>query len=51
MYSMSPIDWAVLVVYLTWIIWDGLRRSTNTDKVEGYFLASRSLPWWAVGSR
>src|SRR5204863_4451386 len=25
------------------------RRSTNTDKVEGYFLASRSLPWWAVG--
>src|SRR6478735_12694791 len=31
------------------MIWDGLRRSTNTDKVEGYFLASRSLPWWAVG--
>jgi len=46
---VSPIDWGVLVIYLTWMIWDGLRRSTNTDKVEGYFLASRSLPWWAVG--
>ena len=32
-----------------WIVVDGLRRSKNTDKVEGYFLANRSLPWWAVG--
>jgi SSS family solute:Na+ symporter len=46
---MSTVDWVVLVVYLTWMVWDGLRRSKNTDKVEGYFLASRSLPWWAVG--
>lgn len=46
---MRALDWVVLVVYLTWMVWDGLRRSTNTDKVEGYFLASRSLPWWAVG--
>ena len=46
---MTAIDWGVLVVYLTWLVWDGLRRSKNTDKVEGYFLASRSLPWWAVG--
>ena len=46
---MSPIDWVVVVVYLIWMIVDGLRRSTNTDKVEGYFLANRSLPWWAVG--
>jgi SSS family transporter len=46
---VSAIDWGVLVIYLSWMIWDGLRRSKNTDKVEGYFLASRSLPWWAVG--
>src|SRR4029077_20141257 len=26
-----------------------LRRSKGTDKVEGYFLGNRSLPWWAVG--
>jgi solute:Na+ symporter, SSS family len=46
---MSWIDWAVVVAYLIWIVVDGLRRSKNTDKVEGYFLANRSLPWWAVG--
>ncbi len=46
---MSLIDWGVLVLYLAWMVYDGLRRSKGTDKVEGYFLASRSLPWWAVG--
>ena len=46
---MHPVDWAVVVVYLVWIVYDGLRRSKGTDKVDGYFLANRSLPWWAVG--
>jgi SSS family transporter len=46
---MKLFDWAVVVVYLVWIVWDGLRRSKGTDKVDGYFLANRSLPWWAVG--
>jgi SSS family solute:Na+ symporter len=46
---MHPIDWLVVVVYLVWIVYDGLRRSKGTDKVDGYFLANRSLPWWAVG--
>ena len=46
---MRPLDWAVLVAYVGWIIVDGLRRSKGTDKVDGYLLANRSLPWWAVG--
>jgi Na+/proline symporter len=46
---MHIIDWAVVVVYLVWIVYDGLRRTRASDKVEGYFLANRSLPWWAVG--
>ena len=46
---MRPVDWAVVIVYLVWIVWDGLRRSKATSEVEGYFLANRSLPWWAVG--
>ncbi len=46
---MSAIDWGIIVVYLTWVIWDGIRLSKNTNEIEGYFLASRSLPWWAVG--
>ena len=46
---MRLLDWIVLVVYIGWIVIDGLRRSKGTDKVDGYFLANRSLPWWAVG--
>lgn len=46
---MRPFDWIVVVVYVGWIIIDGLRRSKGTDKVDGYLLANRSLPWWAVG--
>ena len=46
---MHPLDWAVVAVYLTWIVIDGLRRAKGTHRVDGYFLANRSLPWWAVG--
>jgi solute:Na+ symporter, SSS family len=46
---VTLVDWAIVVAYLTWMIYDGLRRSKATDQVEGYFLANRSLPWWAVG--
>ncbi len=46
---MSAIDWGIIALYLVWIVWDGIRLSKNTGKLEGYFLASKSLPWWAVG--
>jgi|RhiMethySRZTD1v2_1073278.scaffolds.fasta_scaffold02531_18 SSS family transporter len=46
---MSLVDWGIVGVYLVWMVWDGLRLSRNTHEVEGYLLASRSLPWWAVG--
>src|SRR5688572_14001379 len=46
---MSVIDWTIIGLYLVWIVWDGIRLSRNTEKLEGYFLASKSLPWWAVG--
>ncbi|MGE3342048.1 MAG: sodium:solute symporter [Vicinamibacterales bacterium] len=46
---MHWIDWTIVVAYLAWIVWTGLRLSRNTEKLEGYFLANRSLPWWAVG--
>ncbi len=46
---MRWLDWLVVVAYLVWIVWDGLKRSKRTSEVEGYFLANRSLPWWAVG--
>src|SRR5438093_2767141 len=46
---MRLFDWLVVVIYITWIIVDGLRRSKATDQVDGYLLANRSLPWWAIG--
>lgn len=46
---MHPIDWVIIAAYLTWIAWDGLRLSKKSDDLEGYLLAGRSLPWWAVG--
>src|SRR5256885_4425823 len=46
---MRPFDWLVVLSYLVWIVYDGLKRSKATNEVEGYFLANRSLPWWAVG--
>jgi Na+/proline symporter len=46
---MHLIDWFVVAAYLVWIVYDGLKRTKGSDRVEGYFLANRSLPWWAVG--
>lgn len=46
---MHYVDWLVILGYFSWIVIDGLRRSKATHEVEGYFLANRSLPWWAVG--
>jgi Na+/proline symporter len=46
---MHPIDWTIITVYLVWIVWDGLRLTKRSHELEGYFLASRSIPWWAVG--
>jgi SSS family transporter len=46
---MRLLDWLVIVGYLLWIVVDGLRRTKASTGVEGYLLANRSLPWWAVG--
>ena len=46
---MHPIDWIVLVAFIAWIVYDGLKRTRHSDRIEGYFLANRSIPWWAAG--
>ena len=46
---MHTFDWILVAAYLAWIIIDGLRRVKGSKSIEGYFLANRSLPWWAVG--
>ena len=46
---MHPINWAIVVIYLVYVVTDGVRRSRDTREIQGYFLANRNLPWWAVG--
>ena len=46
---MHWINWLIVVVYLVFVVGDGLRRSRGAKDIEAYFLANRSLPWWAVG--
>ncbi len=46
---MDPLNWIVVGAYLAYVVVDGVRRSKGTRRLEGYFLAGRSLPWWAVG--
>ncbi|MGE0445080.1 MAG: sodium:solute symporter [Vicinamibacterales bacterium] len=46
---MHWIDWTIIAVYLVWIVWDGIRLTRRTSELEGYYLAGRSLPWWAAG--
>jgi len=46
---MHPIDWTIIAIYLVWIAWDGIRLTKRSHELEGYFLAGRSLPWWAAG--
>jgi Na+/proline symporter len=46
---MQLLDWLIVLAYLTYVIYDGVSRSRSTDQIKGYFLANRSLPWWAVG--
>ncbi len=46
---MHWLDWTIVAAYLIYITYDGLRLTKKSHEVEGYFLANRSLPWWAVG--
>jgi len=46
---MHWIDWTILIGYLVWLVWGGVRMTKRSSGLDGYFLASRSIPWWAVG--
>ena len=46
---MHLLDWAVVAAYVAWLVWDGVKRTKLDRTTESYFLANRSMPWWAVG--
>src|SRR5215510_10410152 len=46
---MRSLDWIIVIGWLTYVVIHGIRRARGTKEIEGYFLANRNLPWWAVG--
>ncbi len=46
---MRTIDWVVFVLFLAWVVWDGMRRARDVKDLDGYYAAGRSIPWWAAG--
>lgn len=46
---MHWINWAIVIVYLVYVVVDGIRKSKDTDTIAGYFVANKSLAWWVVG--
>ena len=54
MKEFTAIDWIVFIGYASIIVFTGLwvsRTKHGEQKTsQDYFLANRSLPWWAIGS-
>jgi solute:Na+ symporter, SSS family len=52
--ELSPLDYGVFIGYCAIILSIGLWVSRDKDghqkNAEDYFLASKSLPWWAIGA-
>lgn len=46
---MSLVDWVILGSFLVYTIWDGTRSAKSSKNIDEYFLANRSMPWWAMG--
>ena len=51
---MSTVDFVVLAVYAVAVFglaqWVSMRRDNAQTTSSDYFLAGRSLPWWAIGA-
>ncbi|MBT5073473.1 MAG: sodium/solute symporter [Kordiimonadaceae bacterium] len=52
--GLANLDIAVFIVYVVGLIglasWVSREKEGHTKNTEDYFLASKSLPWWAIGA-
>ncbi|RYG88142.1 MAG: sodium transporter, partial [Alphaproteobacteria bacterium] len=52
--TLSPLDITIVLVYLAGIFllaqWVSREKSGHQKSAKDYFLASKSLPWWAIGA-
>ena len=46
--ALSPVDYAVIALYLAAITLFGSWFAKFQKTTRDYFLADRSLPWWAI---
>lgn len=46
---MRPLDWVVMFAWLAFIVGYGLYRGRGSNTVDGFLLAHRSMPWYAMG--
>ena len=46
---MASLDWAVLVAYLVAVVAFGVWTGRGKRRIDDFFLAGRSMRWWAVG--
>ncbi len=52
--QFSPVDYVVFLGYILLIVtlglWVSIEKKGHKKDSKDYFLASKSLPWWAIGS-
>jgi SSS family solute:Na+ symporter len=52
--NLDPVDMTILIVYAIGIFvlaqWVSREKGTHQKNAQDYFLASRALPWWAIGT-
>ncbi len=46
---LQPLDWLVVVLYFAFIAFVGYRTGRGNKGLEDFFLAKRSMPWYAIG--
>src|SRR6478736_5673252 len=52
--TLSPLDIGIVLAYLAGIFvlaqWVSREKAGHQKSAKDYFLASKSLPWWAIGA-
>src|SRR5580700_5719246 len=49
MHRLSSVDLFLVAIYLAGITLFGLRFRSKDRSLKNYFLADRTIPWWAIG--
>ncbi|MFO1055260.1 MAG: sodium:solute symporter [Planctomycetota bacterium] len=46
---MNWLAWTVFFAFLAWVMWDGMKRTAESNTLEEYYAGGRRIPWWAAG--